>query len=191
MMTAAAAPLLRSLSGLAALLAAVAAADAALAQMGMGGRGGGGMEDTRPPEQYHGQIIDPSFAYRDGVQQLKAGHYRQAEEDFEHVLDAAPDNGDVLLLDGLAKEGEGDLKGAARAYGSAVRREPGNIIAHQQLGAALARLNQPARAKVELDLLQKKSDACHDACADAAQLKSAIGTVQAAMAAGQSPPSAG
>ena len=186
----AAAQMLRSLSGLAALAGAVAVADAAVAQMGMGGHGGGGMEDTRPPEQFHGQVMDPSLAYRNGVQELKAGQYRKAEEDFEHVLDAAPDNGDVLLLYGLAKEGQGDLKGASKAYGSAVKYEPGNIIAHQQLGVALARLDQPDRARAELDLLQKKSSACHDTCADAARLKSAIGTVQSAMATEPATPSA-
>ena len=67
---------------------------------------------------------------------------------------------------------------------------PDNVVAHQQLGVSLAKLNQNDKAKAELDLLQQKATACGDSCADSAKLKSAVSAVQGAMAGGQTSPSA-
>ena len=168
-----------------ALMGAAAFTGVALAAGG-GGGGGGEMPSVSTPS------YDPALEYQKGVTALKAGQFRQAEEAFDHVLTAAPRNGDVWLLMGVSKEGKGDLKGAEKAYEKSVKFAPDNIVAHQELGTALAKLNQADKAKAELDLLQKKAAACGDSCADAAKLKTAIAAVQGAMGtqAGQPAPSA-
>ncbi len=99
----------------------------------------------------------------------------------DEVASAAPKNGDVWYVLGLAKAGAGDLKGAERAYEKAVQFAPGNIPAHQELGVTMARLNMLDKAKAELEALQQKAAQCGDSCSDSAALKSAVATVQAAV----------
>jgi predicted Zn-dependent protease len=128
--------------------------------------------------------VDPAAEYRKGIEAFKAHRYREAEEDFDRVLTVAPENGDVWLMKGLSEEGAGNLKGAEKAYEKSVRYDPNNVLAHEELGLALARLNQTDKAKAELELLQKKAAACGDRCADAETLKTAVSALQGAMGAG-------
>jgi tetratricopeptide (TPR) repeat protein len=162
------------------LLGAAAFAGVAVAAGG-GGSGGGQMPSISAPS------YDPAAEYRKGVDALKAGDFRQAEESFDHVLSSAPRNGEVWLLMGMSKAGKGDLKAAERAYEKSVKFAPDNIIAHQELGVTLAKLNQADKAKAELQLLQDKAAKCGDSCADSARLKAAIAAVQGAMAPGGTP----
>ena len=166
--------------GLATAAGVAALAGAALAA-------GGGMSGGSPMPSVSAPTFDPAAEYQKGLQDLKSGQFREAVDAFDHVLSAAPRNGDVWLLMGLSKEGRGDLKGAEKAYEKSVKYAPDNIAAHQELGMALAKLNQADKAKAELDLLQQKASACGDSCADAAKLKAAVSAVQGAMAPGTSP----
>jgi Tfp pilus assembly protein PilF len=142
----------------------------------MGGGGGGGSQMP----SYTAPSFDPAAEYQKGIQALKAGDYRHAEESFDRVLNAAPKNGQVWLLMGMSKEGKGDLKGAEKAYEKSVKFAPDNIAAHQQLGMALAKLNETDKAKAELQFLQQKATAC-GSCGDADALKAAVNAVQGAM----------
>jgi tetratricopeptide (TPR) repeat protein len=98
------------------------------------------------------------------------------------VLEAAPRNVDVLYVSGLAKEGRGDFKGAVRTFEKALKIEPGRIPVRRELALSLAKLGETDKAQAELDTLKKSAAACGDTCAEAADLKSAIVTVQAALA---------
>ena len=161
------------------MLGLAASALAALAGPALAASTGGGGGGVQAPS-FTAPSYDPAAEYQRGVQALKAGKFRDAEDAFDHVLSAAPRNGDVWLLMGLSKEGKGDIKGAEKAYEKSVKLAPDNIVAHQQLGMALAKLNQNDKAKAELDLLQQKASAC-GACADADKLKAAVTAVQGAM----------
>jgi tetratricopeptide (TPR) repeat protein len=157
-------------------LAALALAPVTASASGGGGGGGGGMPSVEAPQ------YNPAEEYRKGVDALKAGQFREADRYFDHVLEAAPRNVDVLYVSGLAKEGRGDFKGAVRTFEKALKIEPGRIPVRRELALSLAKLGETDKAQAELDTLKKSAAACGDTCAEAADLKSAIVTVQAALA---------
>ncbi|HEX4198313.1 MAG TPA: tetratricopeptide repeat protein [Caulobacteraceae bacterium] len=146
---------------------------------GMGGSSGGGMGEM--PSQ-SAPTYDASTEYQHGLADLQAGKFRDAKTDFDHVLQSLPKDADTLFYSGMAKAGLGDLKGAQHAYAKALEVEPDRIDARRELAVTLTRLGQSDQAKAELDILQKRADACGDSCPQSADLKAAIATVQAAMA---------
>jgi len=168
----------------AAFLAGLAGAGEAIA---MGGGGGGAMGAGGNMPSLSVPSYDPAVEYRAAVDALKAGDFKKAEMHLDRVAEAAPRSTEVWFLMGLAKTGEGDLKGAQHAYERAVKFGPDNIGAHQELAVTSAKLNQADKAKAELDLLQQKASACGDACPKAAELKAAVAAVQDAMAAKPAP----
>jgi tetratricopeptide (TPR) repeat protein len=175
---------------LAGVLTFVMAAPPALA-MGSGGMGGGGMPGggMSPPDtpQY-----DPAVEYRQGTADLQAGRYKDAVDDFNHVISVTPKAASAWLMLGLSKSGAGDEKGAEKAYERSVKLDGSSVQAHRELALALIKLNQPDKANAELTLLQGRAATCADTCTDAADLKAAIAAVQAAMPApGAAKPSAG
>jgi tetratricopeptide (TPR) repeat protein len=175
---------------LAGALTFVMAAPAALA-MGSGGMGGGGMPGggMAPPDtpQY-----DPAVEYQHGTNDLQAGRYKDAVDDFNHVISVTPKAASAWLMLGLSKSGAGDEKGAEKAYERSVKLDGSSVQAHRELALALIKLNQPDKANAELTLLQGRAATCADTCPDAADLKAAIAAVQAAMPApGAAKPSAG
>jgi tetratricopeptide (TPR) repeat protein len=170
-------PKTRQLLLTAAALALIGLPVTALASGGGGGGGGGGMSmPSVEAPQY-----DPVQEYRNGVSDLQAGKFKDAERDFDHVLYVAPKNADALFMMGVAKTGKGDLKGAAHSYERALKFDPKQIPAARELAITDARLGQPDKAKTQLADLQARAAACAGACPEAADLKSAIAAVQAAM----------
>lgn len=143
---------------------------------GGGGMGGGEMPSMAAP------AYDPVVEYQKGVAALKAGDYRAAERDLDHVLQVAPTDPDALFLMGLAKNGKGDVKGAQRSFERSLKADPKQILARRELAIAWARLGQPDKAHAELATLQARADACATACPDAAELKAAVDAVNAALA---------
>src|ERR1700761_3531578 len=102
--------------GAAAMAACLGSAVPASAQMMGGGaaaagNGVGGVEwgDVGRP------AYDAATEYRNGVAELKAGQFRDAEHSFNHALVVDRDNADTYYQLAQAKVGEGDLSGAARA----------------------------------------------------------------------------
>lgn len=142
---------------------------------GMGMMGGGGMPSSQAP------AYDPVEEYRNGVADLQAGKFKDAERDFDHVLEVAPKSADALFMQGLARTGRGDLKGAARDYEKSLRVDPGQIRAMRELAITDAKLGQADKAQVQLATLRAKATTCADACAEAADLRAAIGAVEAAV----------
>jgi tetratricopeptide (TPR) repeat protein len=143
---------------------------------GMGG-GMGGMSAPAPQQP----MYDPVEEYRNGIGDLQAGKFKDAQRDFDHVLDAAPRNADALFMMGMAKSGGGDLKGAARFYEKALKVDNGQIRAMRELAITDAKLGQADKAQAQLTTLKAKAATCADACPEAADLKAAIGAVEAAM----------
>lgn len=177
-----------------ALLIASAPAVAIASGGGMGGMGSSGMGSSNMDmPSASAPTYDPAVEYQNGVTALQAGKFRDAERDFNHVLSVTPENADALFMLGEAKAGHGDLKGAQRAYEKSLKVDPQQIAARRELAVTLAKEGQGADAKAQLDILQKRADACGDSCAEAADLKAAVATVQAALtpktAANARPPS--
>lgn len=139
-----------------------------------GGSGGGG---------FSGPSYNPAADYQLGVQALKDGKYKEADKAFDKVLNAVPSDPVVLLLYGLSKAGQNDLKGARKAYERSVRADKKNIDAHRELGVTYAKLGEAPKAADELKTLQARVDACGDVCPEAGALKAAVAAVQGAIAA--------
>jgi len=138
--------------------------------------GGGGSPSASAP------VYDSAADYAAGLAALKAGEFKAAEKSLSRVASAAPDSAEVWRLLGEANAGQNDLKGARKAYERAVKLEPDALAGHQGLGLALAGLKDP-KAQGELDWMAAKAKACADACPEAADLKTAIQAMEAAMAA--------
>jgi len=153
---------------------------------GGGMSGGGGMGGSMP--SLSAPSYDPTVEYHKGIEALKNGKYRDADRYFGNVLSVAPDNPNVVVLQGVAKGAAGDLKGAERAYEKALKMEPNNILARRESAKTLALLGQPDKAQAQLDVLKKRMTACGDTCPDAADLKTAVTVVETAMAPPAAPP---
>ncbi|HUO11823.1 MAG TPA: tetratricopeptide repeat protein [Caulobacteraceae bacterium] len=149
--------------------------------MGSGGGGGGGMPSgmSGMSEQY-----DPAQEYQRGESALQAGKYRDAEDAFQHVVDSTPRAAKAWLMLGLSRAGVGDEKGAQKAFERSVKLDDSAIDAHRELALAYVKLKLPDKANAELAALKTRATACNDTCPDAADLKAAIGAIEAAMGAG-------
>ncbi|HEX3405642.1 MAG TPA: tetratricopeptide repeat protein [Caulobacteraceae bacterium] len=158
----------------------------AMGSGGMGGggmpSGGGGMNSMPSGPQY-----DPQIEYQHGTADLQAGKYKDAASDFEHVTEAAPKSANAWLMLGEAREGAGDEKGAQKAYERSVKLDGTSVQAHRELALSEIKLNQMDKAHAELADLQTMAAKCGDGCPDAADLKAAIGAIQAAMPGGATP----
>lgn len=156
--------------------------------MGSGGMGGGGMPSGGGMNSMPtGPQYDPEVEYQRGAQDLQAGKYREAVTDFEHVTEVAPRSANGWLMLGEARKGAGDMRGAQKAFDRSVRID-GTVQAHRELALADIKLNQMDKARTELTGLQANAAKCGDSCPDAADLKSAISDIQAAMPGSATPP---
>lgn len=124
---------------------------------------------------------DPVEEYTKGVTALREQRWQDAKRALSRVTSITPRNAEAWRLLGMANAGQNDLKSAKRAYERAVKIDPENINGHYGLGMALAGLKD-AKAKVELDWLKSKAQACGGTCADAETLKTAVPRVEAAIA---------
>ena len=146
--------------------------------MGGGGGGGGGMPSMSAP------AYDPVQDYQRGTSDLQAGRYKDAAREFENVTDAQPRDANAWYMLGQARAGAGDVKGAAKAYQRAVKIDPSPVAPHRELALSFAKLKDSAKATAELDALKARATTCNDTCPEAADLKSAVDAVQAALASG-------
>ncbi|HEY5106906.1 MAG TPA: tetratricopeptide repeat protein [Caulobacteraceae bacterium] len=161
--------------------AAISAAPLAGAlAMGAGGGGGGQMPSISAPS------YDPVAEYQHGAAAYKAGKFKEASRDFEHVTDAQPRVADAWFMLGMAKSQAGDDHGAARAFERAVKLDPAPVGPHREYAVSLARLKQTDKAGEQLAWLKSQAGACGDTCPQAADLKAAVAAVEQAMA-GASP----
>jgi tetratricopeptide (TPR) repeat protein len=143
---------------------------------GAAGSGGGSMPSASAPS------YDPAAEYRKGVEALQANQFADAERAFGRVVDATPRNAYAHYMLGLAKAGQGDLKGARKSYEKAVRYDANLITARRELGVTLAKLGDAAKAQAQLDELKTRATTCAETCPQSADLKAAVGAVEAALA---------
>jgi tetratricopeptide (TPR) repeat protein len=143
---------------------------------GSGGGGGGSIPSSSAPS------YDPAAEYRKGVEALQANQFADAARAFGRVVDAAPKNAYAYYMLGLAKAGQQDLKAARKAYEKAVKLDAAMVPARRELGVTLAKLGDAAKAQAQLDELKARDATCAGTCAQSADLKAAVGAVEAAMA---------
>jgi Flp pilus assembly protein TadD len=145
-----------------------------------GGSGGASAGGGGSMPSASGPAYDPATEYAKAIAALKADKFKDAARAASHVTDAVPTNPDAWRLLGMAKAGDNDWKGSRRAYEKAVKLTPDDPMSHAGLAMALANLKDP-KAQAEADWLKSKTEACGDACPDAARLKDLSSKVESAM----------
>lgn len=166
--------MVRNLTLTLAAVSVVALAGTAFANSS-GGGGMGGMPSASGPN------YDPVAEYQKGATALAAGDYSGAEKAFAKVTSVAPKAAAAWFGLGRARLEQGDAKGARKALEKAVKLEPDNVASRVQLGIALVKLNEPAKAQVELDSLKQRQAACADSCAEAVMLAAGVRAIEEAM----------
>jgi TolA-binding protein len=158
---------------------------------GGGGAGMSGSGNSSPMQtdrmgpsttpHFDDQNYDPTVEYRKGLADMQAGRFKEAEVDFDHVLEVDTRSPDALYMLGMARVGHGDFKGAARAYEKALKVDPKRIDPARELAITDAKLGQADKASVQLGGLKARAATCADACPEASDLKAAISAVEAAL----------
>ena len=154
----------------------------------IGSGGGGRVGGNSMPSQSAPQF-DATVEYKKGVDALKAAQYADAERAFSHVLEVNPRDANTHFMMGLALAGAGKFKDARGHYERAVKYNDNLILAHLELGVTLVKLGEAEKATAILDDLKKRAAACADTCAQAADLRSAVPTLESALAPPASPAS--
>jgi tetratricopeptide (TPR) repeat protein len=154
---------------------------AAIADGGGGSMGGNSMPSQSAPRW------DATVEYKKGVDALKAQQFKDAETAFDHVLEINPRDANTHYMMGLAEAGLGKFKDARRHYERAVKNNDDLILAHLELGITLVKLGEMDKARAILDALKKRAAACADTCPQAADLRTAVPTLESALAPPASP----
>ena len=144
------------------------------------GMGGTPQGNTMPSQS--ASNFDASQEFKKGVEALKAERYEDAEHSFDRVLEASPRDANTNFMMGLAKSGLGKSDDARHYYEKAVKYNDNLILAHLELGLTLAKLGETDKAKAILEDLKKRAVACADTCAQAADLRSAVPSLESALA---------
>ena len=124
---------------------------------------------------------DTYAEYHDGLADLKAGRYRDAEVHFNHMLLMVPTDADSMFFLGMARAGQGNLDGARKAFRDTLRIDPHRVFARRELALTLIKLGQADKARVELSVLRQQSAECGGTCSEADHYAEAIQSVQAAL----------
>jgi tetratricopeptide (TPR) repeat protein len=158
----------------------------ALTCLGLGqvladGMGGGGSLGSNQMPSVSAPRYDAAKEYQKGADALKAKDFQTADTAFNHALEVAPNNVNVLNLSGITKLSLNDAKGANGAFKKALAADPKNILSRRYYALTLVVLGDKDGAAKELDTLKQRIAACADTCAEAADLKAAIASVDAAV----------
>jgi tetratricopeptide (TPR) repeat protein len=169
----------RTLTALALALTVSAGFPVALAAGGGGGGGGGwgSSPSTDAPR------IDPVARYREGVQYLEARDFKKAERAFRDVVGVARTDANSRYMLGLAHAGQEEWKDARKAFTKAIELKADLIDARLRLALVSLKLEDRAAAEGQRDALQAQADACAQTCAQAAELASALQTLNDVLAA--------
>ncbi len=151
--------------------------------------GGGSMGSSSMPSGPSEPQYDPNVEYQNGLNALQAGKFKDAVQSFQRVTDVEPRSSTAWYYLGQSQDGAGDAKGAARSYQRAVKIDD-SVGSHEALALDLIKLKQTDKASAELATLKAKQTACADTCPDAADLKSAVDAIQAALAPAGAPSAA-
>ena len=154
-----------------ALAASVTPASTVLASGG-GGMGGGSMPTYTAPQ------YDPVQEYQQGMSDYQAGNYKSAARHFDNVTYAQGHDANAWYMLGMAKSGDGDLKGAEKALAKSAKLDSSSVATHRDLALTEAKLKENDKAQAELGVLTQQSTQCNNTCPQAADLKAAIAAVQ-------------
>jgi Flp pilus assembly protein TadD len=163
----------RRLSPLLAL--ALAATPGAVLASGGGGGGGGALPSFSGPQ------YDPVQEYQQGLADYQAEKFKSAANHFRNVTDAQPKDANTWYMLGESYSGDGNLKGAEKAFVRSAKLDPKPVATHRDLAIIEAKLKENDKAKAELSDLTARQSACNDACPETADLKAAIAAVQQAL----------
>jgi tetratricopeptide (TPR) repeat protein len=128
-----------------------------------------GGADTDTPSW--GATEDP--AVKSARAALVAGDYASAQTMLKVALAASPGNADLnnLYAYSLRKGANPDMATVFKYYGEALRIDPKHRAANEYIGEAYLMVNDPAKAKEHLAVLDKL---CFFGCSEYTELKKAI-----------------
>ncbi len=142
--------------------------------------GGGSVGGNSMPSQ-SAPRFDATVEFKKGVDALKAGQFDEAERAFGHVLEVNPRDANTHFMMGVAEISLQKFKDARGHLEKAVKYNDDLILAHMELGLTLAKLGEADKAKTVLDDLKKRATACADTCPQAADLRTAVPTLETAL----------
>ena len=159
----------RALMLIAAAVAALVATPALAA--GGGGGGGGGAPSAS------GSGVDPAKRYAQGVEQLKASNFKQAEKAFGDVLRAAPKDPSSNFMMSLAQIGQQDFEQARKYLRNTVKYDANHVQARGWLGAIEAKLGDAAKAAEQKTALEAAKATCAGTCPEAKSIDTGIARI--------------
>ncbi len=159
----------RALMLIAAAVAALVATPALAA--GGGGGGGGGAPSAS------GSGVDPAKRYAQGVEQLKASNFKQAEKAFGDVLRAAPKDPSSNFMMSLAQIGQQDFEQARKYLRNTVKYDANHVQARGWLGAIEAKLGDAAKAVEQKTALEAAKATCAGTCPEAKAIDTGIARI--------------
>ena len=139
-------------------------------------------QDAAKESNLTAPVYDAKTEYARGFLDLQLGRFHEAAAEFGHALKAHPNDMKSLFMLGMARSGEGDLKGALAALEKALRVNSEQIAVRREYAVVLARLGKTDRARAELGMLKLRADACGGSCAQADELGAAVTLVGTAIA---------
>jgi Flp pilus assembly protein TadD len=162
-----------TLAGLALVAAALAGfADHALASG----------PDMMQSATFAGQRVNAKQELQRGEAALQAGAYKDAEDSFRRLSELTPGDADVWYDLGQAASALGQDRTAEHAYSRSVALDPTSIDNRREFALALVKIKQNPKAAAQLDALKALAVACKDRCNEAYELRTAIATVEGALA---------
>ena len=159
----------RALMLIAAAVAALVATPALAA--GGGGGGGGGAPSAS------GSGVDPAKRYAQGVEQLKASNFKQAEKAFGDVLRAAPKDPSSNFMMSLAQIGQQDFEQARKYLRNTVKYDANHVQARGWLGAIEAKLGDAAKSAEQKTALEAAKATCAGTCPEAKAIDTGIARI--------------
>lgn len=155
------------------LIAAAVAALVATPALAAGGGGGGGGGSPSAS----GSGVDPAKRYSQGLEQLKASNFKQAEKAFGDVLRAAPKDPSTNFMMSLAQIGQQDFESARKYLRNTVKYDANHVQARGWLGAIEAKLGDPAKAAEQKTALEAAKATCAATCPEAKAIDTALARI--------------
>ncbi|MFN4165602.1 MAG: tetratricopeptide repeat protein [Ferrovibrio sp.] len=118
---------------------------------------------------------DPDFA--EGRKAIDAKDFATAAAKFQAVVTRDDKNADAFNWLGYALRNQGDYEKAFIAYNKALELDPKHRGAHEYIGEAYLKTNQPEKAE---EYLKRLSSLCTFGCAEYTELKNKIAAYKAA-----------
>ncbi len=159
----------------------IAAAVAALVATPAGAAGGGGGGGGGGPSA-SGSGVDPAKRYSQGLEQLKAGNFKQAEKAFGDVLRSAPKDPNSNFMMSLTQIGQQDFEAARKYLRNTVKYDANHVQGRGWLGAIEAKLGDAGKAAEQKTALEAAKAKCADACPEAKAIEAGLARIDSYVA---------